>query len=260
MLFSELLASWQRSPGRIVSAAPEDWKQGRAMFGGLQAALGLGAMRTLVPALPLRCLQATLLAPASGDTVCAEAKILRQGKSAVHVEARLMEGDQLLGVLIGIFGSARESSVAYSPVQPAVSSAAPRRMPYVAGISPTFTQYFEATWLSGDLPYSGSTAREAVVQINMKDEVPSTEYHVVAIADYIPPVALAFLNKPCNGSTMTWMLEFLTDNLTGLPLEGWRVDAEMQAAEYGYTHQSVMIWAPDGTPVALSRQNMVIFG
>ncbi|HVH33257.1 MAG TPA: hypothetical protein VM847_03985, partial [Tahibacter sp.] len=43
------------------------------------------------------------------------------------------------------------------------------------------------------------------------------------------------------------------------PAEGWRVDAELVAARDGYTSQSTWIVAPDGRPIALSRQSMVVF-
>jgi hypothetical protein len=38
------------------------------------------------------------------------------------------------------------------------------------------------------------------------------------------------------------------------------VDAELTAARDGYTSQAVTIYAADGTPLALSHQNMLIFG
>ena len=41
---------------------------------------------------------------------------------------------------------------------------------------------------------------------------------------------------------------------------GWRVDAQMMAAESGYTNQSLVLWGPGGVPVALGRQSMVVFG
>ena len=60
-----------------------EWTQGRAVFGGLQGALMLHAMRGLVPAeLPVRTLQVTFVAPPSGNQLVARASILRQGKSA----------------------------------------------------------------------------------------------------------------------------------------------------------------------------------
>ena len=94
----------------------------------------------------------------------------------------------------------------------------------------------------------------------MPEEASSTEYHVVAMADYIPPIGLTYLSKLCAGSSLTWMLEFLSEDVNGLSMENWRVDAAMVAASDGYTNQSVMIWGPQGQPLALSRQSMVVFG
>ena len=62
------------------------------------------------------------------------------------------------------------------------------------------------------------------------------------------------------GSSMTWMLEVLHPNFTAQPLQGWRVEAEMVAARDGYSSQSTIIYAPDGTATVLSRQSMVVFG
>jgi len=43
-------------------------------------------------------------------------------------------------------------------------------------------------------------------------------------------------------------------------LDGWRIDAQMMAADSGYTNQSLVLWGPGGVPVALGRQSMVVFG
>ena len=56
------------------------------------------------------------------------------------------------------------------------------------------------------------------------------------------------------------MLELLPQDVGAMPLEGWRVDAEMTAAGGGYTHQSLTLWGPGGIAVALGRQTMVVFG
>lgn len=94
----------------------------------------------------------------------------------------------------------------------------------------------------------------------MPGESESTEYHVLALADFLPPVGLSWLRTPAPGASMTWMLEILADKVNGLPMQGWRADAEMVAGAEGYTHQSVTLWGPQSQPVALSRQTMVIFG
>ena len=66
MTLSEILDSMQLGDGSIEVVIGKDWLQGRSVFGGLQAAIALCAMRTVVPAsVPLRTLQMTFIAPVS---------------------------------------------------------------------------------------------------------------------------------------------------------------------------------------------------
>jgi acyl-coenzyme A thioesterase PaaI-like protein len=261
MQFFEVLHTIERDGGDARITVTPEWMQGRAVFGGLQAVLMLHAMRGLVPAsLPVRTLQVTFVAPPSGNQILARATVLRQGKSATHVEARLLDGDNVLAVATGVFGAARESQAVRIPVMPEVSSESPRNFKYFPGISPTFTQYFSARWLQGGMPFSQKCEPVNIVEVSMPGEVASSEAHVLAMADFIPPVALSYLRMPVPGSSMTWMVEFLTDKVDGLSMQNWRVDAEMVAGKDGYTSQSVMLWGPEGLPIALSRQNMVVFG
>src|SRR3954467_9524801 len=94
--FSVLAAREQAADGEAMLDVPQDWLQGRTLFGGLQAVVGLAAMRSLGTAAPLRSLQVTFLAPVPGGPVHARARILRSGKSATHVEARIIDGDNTL--------------------------------------------------------------------------------------------------------------------------------------------------------------------
>lgn len=261
MRFSEAMESVRRDGDSWVATIGEDWLQGRSAFGGMQAALALRAMRALVSAeVPLRGLQVTFIAPVPAGPVRIDAKVLRQGKSVTQVEARLIDGDATICLIIGVFGAARASVLRVLPSQPAVQAmATPRVLRYVPGLLPQFTQHFEARWLQGDIPFSGSTKTEQVVEVSLKDDGVADETHVIAFADFIPPVALSMLAQPAPGSSLTWMLELFADS-RGLPLNGWRIDAQLQAAEDGYTSQQVMLWGPSGEPVALSRQSMVVFG
>lgn len=262
MQFSDVLRSFQKTADGWTANVPEDWLIGRTTFGGLQAALAAKAMRELLPdaALPLRTVQCTFLAPVAAGPVALRAEVLRTGKNAVHVQARLMAGEQVLAVVIGVFGSSRESAVRVLPAQPAVESPKPLMFGYVPGITPTFTQHFRARWLRGGLPYSGSTLPQNIVEVGLNDDGPTTESHVMALADFVPPVAMTFLKKPAPGGTLTWMMEFFSDRFDDLPLQNWRVDVDLVAAVDGYTSQSVMVWGPGGEPVAISRQSMVVFG
>src|SRR5687768_4973569 len=101
---STLLSRIHAAAGECTLNVPDDWLQGRTLFGGMQAIVGLAAMRSLVPEAPLRSLQVTFLAPVPGGPVTARAIVLRSGKSATHVEARIVEGDKTLALMVGVFG------------------------------------------------------------------------------------------------------------------------------------------------------------
>ena len=258
--FSILISRIESSEGAATLDVPDDWLQGRTLFGGLQAVVGLAAMRSLVPKTPLRSLQVTFLAPVPGGPVRATARILRSGKNTAHVEARLVDGDNTLALLVGVFGTSRPSAVSVRPQQPTVASDKALVLPWIPGATPNFTQHFSARWIVGAPPRTGVTGTESVIELGMHDQGKATEYHVVAMADFIPPIALSHLKEMVPAASLSWMLELLPEDVAALPLEGWRIDARMTAADGGYTHQSLMLWGPGGVPVALGRQTMVVFG
>lgn len=258
--WSELFARAREQPGQAALDVTPDWLQGRTVFGGLQAAIALRAMRTLVPGTPLRTLQGTFLAPVPEGTVTARAQVLRTGRSATHVEARLVDGEQALAVLVGVFGTARDSAVRRQPQPAAAPAGRPIDFPFVPGLTPAFTQHFKVRWLQGLPPYTGDTRTDHLLEVGLRDAGPVTEGHVLALADFIPPVALSHLKQPAFGSTLTWMIELLADRFDGLALDAWRIEAQLTSARDGYTGQSVQVYAPGGAPIAHSRQSMVVFG
>jgi len=261
MQFSEVLASMTRDGDTWSATVPDSWLQGRSLFGGLQSAMALRAMRALVPeSVPLRVLQTTFVAPVPAGPVRVRGRILRTGKNAVHAEARVVNGDTDACLVVAVFGSSRSSRVVVTPTQRAVKPRPTIELPFIPGVTPNFGQHFSMRWLEGGLPYTGMTEPGAVVQVGLRDSGPVREEHVLAIADSVPPMALSMLDTPAAGSSLTWTFELLTTDLAQLPLEGYRLDCELVAGRDGYTSQSVMVWGPGAEPVALSRQSMVVFG
>ncbi len=258
--YSVLMSRARSGAGESQLDVPDDWLQGRTLFGGLQAAVALAAMRSLVPQAPLRSLQATFLAPVPGGVVRSRARLLRSGKSTTYVESRIVDGDDTLALLVGVFGLPRPSTVKLIPRQPMVASAHGIEMPWIEGVTPNFTQHFKARWIVGGPPFSGMGQPENVIELGMRDSGHATEYHLLAMADFIPPIALSYLKERTAAASVTWMLEVLAEDVSALPLDGWRIDAHMVAADSGYTNQSLVLWGPGGVPVALGRQCMVVFG
>jgi hypothetical protein len=264
MLFSDVLGSMTRAGDGWTVRIESDWLQGRSAFGGLQAAIALRAMRAIAPLHPLRVLQTTFIAPVPEGTARVSAQVLRSGKTTVHAEARIFDGESVAAVVIGIFGQSRPSEIRVVPPPPALEPGpSPIDLPTAGGF-PAFLQHFQMRWLHGAPPGSGSPSPKAIVEVGLRDSALASEAHVVALADATPPVALSMLKARVPGSSLTWTLEMLQDGgdagLAALPLSGWRLDVELVAGAGGYTSQSETVWGPGGEPVALSRQCMVVFG
>jgi Thioesterase-like superfamily len=262
MLLSQVLDSLTRRDDVWSVSVPDDWLQGRSLFGGLQSALTLRAMRGLVPAdLPLRVLQTTFVAPVAG-AVNIHARVLRAGKGTTHAEARMVEGDQTTTLVVGVFGRGRPSRAEVAPTVAGLGDVHdPFVFPFVPGLSAAFAQHFKMRVLSGPLPFTASSLPpRGVLEVTLDDRGATSEAHVVAIADAIPPLAFAMLTAPAPGSSVTWTLELLVDRFDTLPLAGWTVHAEVRAGHNGYTSQFSTIVAPGGQPVAMSHQSMVVFG
>jgi acyl-CoA thioesterase len=257
---SAVLAAAEARAGGLVFTTSSEWMQGRSVFGGLQAAVAFHAMRALVPQAPLRSLQATFIAPVAGE-LRVQTRILRTGKNATHVEARIVEADATQAVFVGIFGAARSSVVAHMPAPRATKTRAPlHEKPFGVAPAAEFMQHFAVRWWEGAPPFTSQPSTTQVLEIAIDDTGPASEAHVIAIADFIPPIGFSWLPAPAPGSTLTWMLELLADRFDHLPLSGFRIEAELIAARDGYTNQAVTMFAASGEPIALGHQTMLIFG
>ena len=266
MSFSDILQSMQAEADGLRVSIPEDWLQGRSAYGGLQAALALQAMRRLVPAeVPLRTLQTTFIAPAAG-TLRIDAQVLREGKSAIHAEARMFDGAQLVLLVVAVFGRSRESkiSIPVAAPTPPKTPAQAMLMPYLPGITPAFTQHLEFRWTTNNLPFSGAKEPRLQVYVRLREPpAPGTvgdDVHLVMLADAPPSPGMTLFRGPVAGSSLTWTLELL-DEQPGLAADDHLyIDNEVTAARHGYFNQTATLWRGDGSALALSRQSFVIFG
>lgn len=249
-------------PGVGSARIDAAWLQGRSVFGGLQAVLGVRAMRALLDsALPLRTLQTTFVAPLPAGEVRVEAQLLRAGKSTVHAEARLYDGETLACLIVAVFGAARPSTIAIEP-PPVLAAKAPEQsaeLPFVAGITPPFLRMFRMRWADGAFPFCGGSQASTQIWAELRDRPVIDEAAVIALADSIPSPALSLLRRPSPASSLTWTLEFLRAHVD-VPAAPWLIDAVVTSAGDGYGAQTATLFDDRGRAVALSRQSVVIFG
>ncbi|HSO19566.1 MAG TPA: thioesterase family protein, partial [Desulfosarcina sp.] len=237
--FADLMASFDASARRPAFRLPQDWMQGRAGFGGLLGALALKSMRAHVPrARRVRSLLISFVAPVGPGDFAIHTGVLRSGKSVTHMEAKLVQRDQVCCVALGGFGGDRQSVIAIEPAD-RPQMADPKQamaLPYIDGLTPVFTRHFHYRWALGELPFSGKGDREIGGWIQFREQTDClTEEWLVALADAWPVPVLAMLTAPAAASTLTWQMGFVhLDRRTCTENDWWGFHSTADSAENGY--------------------------
>lgn len=270
---SQLLSTRQLTQAsgtpRIRFHVTPDWQQGRTTFGGLLSVLVVQAMRDVCGAdWPLRALQTNFVGPVASGAFDVEVTLLRQGKNVRQVQARVLQADaggteQVGGVLLGVFGTGRESGLpelrpAHQPAAKDIDSAF--KWPYVPNMTPAFTQHLEFRQAEGGLPFTGSDEWHSRVytRLNVVDGVDS-ELQAVMLADAGPTPALARLRGFAPASSVSWALE-LRPVVVGDATGFWRMDKEALATGEGYVNEKTTLWTPEGQMAALGYQVVAVYG
>ncbi|MGB7755375.1 MAG: thioesterase family protein [Salinisphaera sp.] len=261
---SRLLSNLQPNGNAWETEIPEDWLQGRAIYGGLSAALCLSAVTSAAENLaPLRSAQVAFVGPA-GPGVRIEPRILRQGKSMAFVAADMTSDDNPAVRATFGFGSARESALAHADIAaPEVAAAHEGQLFFEdsegRNTGPNFARHFDSARAAGAAPMSGARKPEFCVWMRHRDEaMRDSPIGLVALADALPPAAMACMQAPAPVSSITWQFDLLTDR--PVTEEGWwlcRSYAERIAD--GYSAQHMTIWNSRREPVLVGRQSVAVF-
>ncbi|MDM3886781.1 thioesterase family protein [Pseudomonas sp. BCRC 81390] len=264
MNFNQLLDAVRASPDAV--SIPPSWAQGRAVFGGLMAALVYETMRRkLTDGRPVRSLAISFVAPAAADMpIRFEAEVLREGKAVSTLLGRAVQDGQVVTLVQGNFGTGRPS-VVNVPALPAMDmkaleDSAPE-LPHIKGITPDFMQHVALRWAIGGLPFSGNPSRHMGGWVRLRGvaEAPVSEAHLLALVDAWPPSLMPFLKQPAAGSTLTWTIEFVQPTPQLSTLDWCRYCVETEYARDGYGHAAATLWTAQGELLALSRQTVTVF-
>ncbi|MBS7660698.1 thioesterase family protein [Pseudomonas lalucatii] len=266
MTFSELLQAVRTDATSLQ--IPAAWAQGRASFGGLVAALLYEAMGARVPTgRPVRSLAVTFVGPvAPALPVSFQVEVLREGKAVSQVLGRAVQDGQVVTLVQGSFGAARNSTISVA------AEAAPQlkpveecqELPYIANVTPSFTRFLAMRWGIGGMPFSNNPSRQMGGWVRLRPEVegqvqPLSEAHLLALVDAWPPAVLSHLRAPAPGSSLTWTIEFVQPVAAMDTLEWCRYLAHIEYARDGYGHIAAALWSPGGELLAISRQTVTVF-
>jgi len=124
-----MMESLAPEAGGLAIDLPGDWLQGRTAYGGLTGALCVEAAGRLHPDLPpLRDAHFALAGPASGRLVV-QANVVRQGRSAVVIEASVTGDAGPAARALLTYGAGRDSRVLQMGAAPPAPFRAPRPAP-----------------------------------------------------------------------------------------------------------------------------------
>lgn len=260
MNYTDLLASITNAGENArTTNVPETWMQGRTAYGGLTAALCLEAARALAPGLPVRAVQVAFVGPVNGDVTC-KAEILRQGKNTVFVSVRMTSSEGVLADCIMTFGASRQSSLSFADLPPPDVQDPEDVKPYFRNHQgPAFAQNFDLLIAGGNPPMSGADKADVSIWMRHKDPAtPMDAVSLLALADAPPPAAMAMFKEPGRISSMTWMAEFLTEDIE--TQDRWFLARHVaQTARNGYSSQEMLLWNKDRQPIMVGRQTIALF-
>ena len=262
--FTELIKSCEIDTDRNVQATiTEDWMQGRTTYGGLSAALCLRAaelsQQNSVSSLPpLRSAMINFVGPAGG-AVSMQADTLRAGKSVSNIQVNMSGEHGLATHAVFTFGASRPSKLShYFKPCPTVPKVDESDGFFNHSKRPSFTQNFEVKLAKGAHPLSGSDEHEHYLWIRHKDKKANDLAALIGIADMPPPAVLPMFEEFSPISSMTWMINFLSEDLS--TEDGWwlmRTTADH--AIDGYSSQDMQIWNSRGDLVTTGHQSVAIF-
>ena len=245
--------------GPLSIEAPAAWSQGRTLYGGITAALCAAAATRAIPDLaPLRSAQLAFVGPGSG-TIRFAPTVLRRGRSATFVGVDAVGEAGTAARALLLYGADRESEVAHDvtevpsvPAPDACASLFPDEAP-----RPTFFQNFEVRLAAGT-PILSRAARPAFdVWVRHRDAIGvDPVIALLALADSLPPAAMAAFSRQAPVSTMTWSIDLFHP----IPATGWHLlRSTSEQAAHGLSLQAMELWAEDGRRLAVGRQAVALF-
>ncbi len=241
---------------------PDGWTQGRAVFGGLVAALMFRELQSAIADRPVRSVSVSFIAPVTTGSVTLQTEIFRQGRYVTQAECRLVQDGQVMAVMLGSFGQDRASAVQVAPgIVPLMQDPETGlMMPRLPGVTPEFVQHFDYSWTSPHLPLSGADKGEIHGWVRFSAPVNSHDHaHLLALIDAWPPSVLPLLTTVARSSSLTWSVEFVGPAEAAGGQPWWGYQATTDVAKDGYASSHASFFNASGELLAISRQVMAVF-
>ncbi len=259
MFDDSLQQGWQTRDGVWVFDMPSGWMQGRSVFGGLTAAVGVAlGRRQMGSSWALRTMNIHLVRPTVAGPTEGRVRVVREGKSVAFMQVNLLQDEQEVALLTLTFASARVEAmqVEASPRWQGPGPEALVELPYIPGLMPEFLQHMSLRWASGGPPFCGADAARYTGYCRFNTPVAGVAA-VIGLLDAWPCPSLSLLSSPAPASTVSW-----TAHILRVPddFDDWfAFSYETVVAEDGFHTVVGRLHGPDGRLVGWTEQLAVVF-
>lgn len=259
--FTALIAGICGGPDTYEATIHDNWLQGRTTYGGLSGALCFeAAQRSLDNPPPLRSGQFLFVGPVSG-TAQIRPKLVRRGKSTAFMTVDLESDGQLAVRASLVFAAPRDSRHHYiARPMPDVAPPDNAEAFFPDRQGPNFASQFDVRRAGGAALVSGAVTPDFLVWARHIDpEAGGSLTALIALADVLPPPALALPETFKPISTMTWAVDLPSRAALPSADEWLLLRSTAETVEDGYSTQSMALWNAAGEPLMIGRQNVAVF-
>ena len=238
---------------------PENWLQGRTIYGGLSVALALqAALRDAPPDLPpLKSAQILFIGPAS-ESLRFKTQTLRQGKSTTYISVDCLTKTDVSMRLAFIFANPRPSKIEHVFSRaPTVGLPDDYKSIGKVTLAPASLSNFDVRFAGQSLPVSGSDHPELIAWVrHIAASGVDPAVALIALGDSLPLAAMACFTEFAPISSMSWSLDLPEPAIPG---EWFLLRSASQQAKNGYSFQTMNIWNEAGKLVLSGSQTVAIF-
>jgi acyl-CoA thioesterase len=238
----------------------ERWSSLVGIHGGYTAAVAARAIAEAIddPDRPLRTLSAQFLRSPRPGPAEVEVEIERRGRSMVFASARVSQDDRTL-VLVRTNSAGVEPGQVYDdhrarPRPAAPPEGAPRFGPPTAGV-----RHFDETEVVLDpdvVAFSGQGQAWIAAWLRPLDDASIDAAWLVTACDVLPPASFSRTSGPTRAATLDYTIHVVAADPAAHVSSGEHVylDCRSPLAADGLAVEDGVLWAPDGTVLAVSRQ------
>ena len=213
MHIDEILQALANSDNQSVTI-PDNWAQGRTVYGGLTAALVYQRMQQLVDedkpqeTRPIRYFNLSFIGPLLiNEAMTIEVELIRTGRSASQLIAYVKQNGKTCVIAQACFAIDRDSKISITE-QHQHDMEKPKKANITAKM-PKFLRHIEFDLQQGRMPFMHGKKDYIHGWMRFKKSPKNfNETHLIALIDAWPCTVLQQLKLPAPASTMNWNLEF----------------------------------------------------